>query len=140
MKIKRLVSVYSIVTDKFKQELQEGTTFELKMIDEQMAAIHNQIKQLQSRFGLLQNQSTQQAQEQINRSIMDLSDRLEHMRALKQGIMATMNEMQNKPNGSEVKTSIIENYIEINPGDNLKDIMERAKIVLKDGIVQEIVE
>ena len=140
MKVKRIIPIFTIITDKFKKDLQDGTTIELKMIDEQMTAIHNQIKQLQSRFGLLKNQSTQQAQEQINRSIIELSERIEQLKVLKQGMNASMNEMQNKPNGTEVQTGMIENYVELNPGDNIRNIFERAKIIIKDDVIQEIVE
>ena len=140
MTIKRIVPMFSIVTDKFRKDLADGTAVELKMIDDQMLAIHNQIKQLQSRFGLLKNQSTQQAQDQINRSIIELGERLEQFKALKQGMMNSMHEMQNKPNGVEVQTGMIENYVEINTGDNIKDIFDRAKIVIKDDIVQEIID
>lgn len=140
IKIKRIIPVYTVVTDNFKKVLQEGTAVELKIIDDQMAAIHNQIKQLQSRFGLLKTQSTQQAQDQINRSIMELSERSEQLRGLRQGLSASMDEMQNKPNGTEVQTGMVENYVEVDVGDNIRNIFERAKIVIKDDVVQEIVE
>ena len=138
--VKRIIPMFSIVTDKFKKELADGTAVELKMLDDQMVAMHNQIKQLQSRFGLLKNQSTQQAQEQINRSILELNERLEQYKALRQGMVASMDEMQKKPNGTEVQTGMIENYVELNTGDNIRNIFERAKIVIKDDIVQEIID
>ena len=138
--VKRIVPIYTVLTDKFKQELANGTSAELKMVDDQMLAMQNQIKQLQSRFGLLKNQSTQQAQEQINRSIVELSERLEQYRALKQSMVASIEEMKNKPNGTEIQTGMVENYVELQSGDNIRTIFERAKIVIKDDVVQEIVD
>ena len=138
--VKRIVPIYTVLTDKFKQELTNGTSAELKMVDDQMLAMQNQIKQLQSRFGLLKNQSTQQAQEQINRSIVELSERLEQYRALKQSMVASIEEMKNKPNGTEIQTGMVENYVELQSGDNIRTIFERAKIVIKDDVVQEIVD
>ncbi len=140
MTVKRIVPIYTIMTDKFKSELEKGTTAELKMVDDQMLAMQNQIKQLQTRFGLLKNQSTQQAQEQINRSIVELSERLEQFRNLKQSMIASIEETKNKPNGTEIQSGIIENYVELQPGDNIRAIFERAKIVIKDDVVQEIVD
>ena len=138
--VKSIVPIYTVLTDKFKQELANGTSAELKMVDDQMLAMQNQIKQLQSRFGLLKNQSTQQAQEQINRSIVELSERLEQYRALKQSMVASIEEMKNKPNGTEIQTGMVENYVELQSGDNIRTIFERAKIVIKDDVVQEIVD
>ena len=126
--------------DKFKKELADNSTVEMKMVDDQINAIHMQIKQLQSRFGLLKNQSTKTAQDQINRSILELTERAEQMNNLKQGMLASLNEMQNKPNGTEIQSGFIENYVELNPGDNIRNIFERAKIVIKDDIIQEIVD
>lgn len=140
IKVKRIIPIYTIVTDKFKTDLEEGTSLELKLVDDQSAAIHNQIKQLQSRFGLLKNQATQQSQDQINRAIIELTERFEQLQNLKQTMLTTMNDMKNKPNGSEVQTGFIENYVDIEVGSNMKDIFERAKIVIKDDIVQEIID
>ena len=137
--VKRIVPMFTIVTDKFKKELADNSTVEMKIVDDQINAIHMQIKQLQSRFGLLKSQSTKTAQDQINRSIMELTERAEQLNALKQGMLGSVDEMQKKPNGSEVQTGFIENYVELNTGDNIRNIFERAKIVIKDDVVQEIV-
>ena len=140
IKVKRIIPMFTIITDKFKKELLENSTVELKMLDDQINAVHMQIKQLQSRFGLLKNQSTKIAQDQINRSIMELTERAEQLNALKQGMLASIDEMQKKPNDTEIQTGFIENYVELNTGDNIRNIFERAKIIIKDDIVQEIVD
>ena len=138
--VKRIVPMFAVVTENFKKELNSSSLTELKMIDDQMTMIHSQIKQLQSRFGLLSNQSTKTAQDQINHTIMELNERLEQMKVFRQSMVASMEEMKNKPLGEQVQTGMIENYVELKPGDNIKEIFERAKIVIKDDIVQEIVE
>ena len=138
--VKRIVPMFTVVTDKFKKELQDNSNIELKIVDDQINAIHMQIKQLQSRFGLLKSQSTKTAQDQINRSIMELTERAEQLNALKQGMLASIEETQKKPNGSEIQTGFIENYVELNKGDNIRNIFERAKIVIKDDVIQEIVD
>ena len=71
---------------------------------------------------------------------MELNERLEQMKVFRQSMVASMEEMKNKPLGEQVQTGMIENYVELKPGDNIKEIFERAKIVIKDDIVQEIVE
>lgn len=138
--VKRIVPMFTVVTDKFKKELADNTAAELKMLDDQMNMIQTQIKQLQSRFGLLANQSTKMAQEQINHSIMELTERLEQLRAFRQGMVASMDDIKNKPVGSEMQTGMIENYVELQKGDNIRNIFERAKIVIKDDVIQEIVD
>lgn len=137
--VKRIIPIYTVVTDNFKKELTEGTATEIRMIDNQIIAINNQIKQLHSRFGLLKNQATQQAQEQINRSIIELNERNEQFKALKNNLLQTSEEIKNKKNGTEIQSGLFENYVEINVGDNIKNIFENAKIVIKDNIVQEII-
>ena len=138
--VKRIIPMFTIVTENFKKEVEANSATELKMIDNQMNMIHSQIKQLQSRFGLLANQTTKTAQDQINHSIMELTERLEQLKVFKQSMMASMEDMKNKPLGTEIQTGMIENYVELNPGDNMKDIFERPKIVIKDDIIQEIVD
>lgn len=138
--VKRIIPMFTIVTEKFKKELAENSAAELKILDDQMNMIQTQIKQLQSRFGLLANQSTKMAQEQINHSIMELNERLEQLKAFRQGMVASMEDIKNKPLGMEMQTGMIENYVELHTGDNIRNIFERAKIVIKDDVVQEIVD
>ena len=137
--VKRIVPIYTVVTDKFKKELEEGSATELKMIDNQINATYMQIKQLQSRFGLLKNQSTQSAQEQINRSIVELTERMEQLKTFKQNMLASINDMKNKPLGTEVQTGMIENYVDIEPGVNIKSVFDKCKIIIKDDVVKEVV-
>ena len=138
--VKRIIPMFTIVTEGFKKSVAENSATEMKMLENQINMTHNQIKQLQSRFGLLANQTTKTAQDQINHSIMELTERLEQLKAFKQGMLASMEDMKNKPIGTELQTGMIENYVELNTGDNIKEIFERAKIVIKDDIIQEIVE
>ncbi len=138
--VKRIVPMFTIVTDKFKKEVAENSATELKMIDNQINMVHSQIKQLQSRFGLLANQTTKTAQDQINHSIMELNERLEQLKMFRQSMLSSMEDMNNKPVGTELPTGMIENYVELHKGDNIKQIFERTKIVIKDDIIQEIVE
>ena len=49
-------------------------------------------------------------------------------------------DIKNKPNGTEIQTGMIENFVELEKGDNIRNIFERAKIVIKDDVIQEIVE
>ena len=51
-----------------------------------------------------------------------------------------MQELKNKPNGEQIETGILDNYIEIEPGDNLIELFQRPKVILKDNIIQEIIE
>lgn len=138
--VKRIVPMFSIITDKFKKEIENNSLTEMKIVDDQIKMIQTQIKQLQTRFGLLSNQSTKTTQEQINQSIMELSERLEQLKAFRQSMVASLEDIKNKQIGSELQTGIIENYVELRPGDNIKNIFERTKIVIKDDIIQEIVE
>ena len=138
--VKRIVPMYTIITDKFKKELANSSAEEIKLIDNQIESIQGQIKHLQGRFGLLTNQATKVTQDQINHSILEMTERLEQLRNFKNGMLESMNEMKNKPNGTEIQTGMIENYVEINEGDNIRKLFERAKIVIKDDIIQEITE
>ena len=140
IKIKRTIPVYSIITDKFRKELEEESLGEIKILEDQMNMVNFQIKQLHTRFGLLANQSTKTAQDQINSSIIELNARLDQMKAIKESMLASIQELKNKPNGEQIETGILDNYIEIEPGDNLIELFQRPKVILKDNIIQEIIE
>ncbi len=140
MKIKRIIPMYSIITDKFKQDFEKDTLAETKILDEQMNLINFQIKQLHTRFGLLANQSTKAAQDQVNNSIIELNARLDQMRMVKEEMMKSIEDIKNKPNGEQMETGMLENFIEIQPGDNLVELFERPKVILKDNIIQEIID
>ncbi|MBQ7450544.1 hypothetical protein IJS77_03930 [bacterium] len=140
IKIKRTIPVYSIITDKFRKELEEESLGEIKILEDQMNMVNFQIKQLHTRFGLLANQSTKTAQDQINSSIIELNAKLDQMKAIKESMLASIQELKNKPNGEQIETGILDNYIEVEPGDNLIELFQRPKVILKDNIIQEIIE
>ena len=140
IKIKRTIPVYSIITDKFRKELEEESLGEIKILGDQMNMVNFQIKQLHTRFGLLANQSTKTAQDQINSSIIELNAKLDQMKAIKESMLASIQELKNKPNGEQIETGILDNYIEVEPGDNLIELFQRPKVILKDNIIQEIIE
>ena len=138
--VKRMVPLITIVTDKFKKGISDNTLSEIKVIDNQIASVQNQIKQLQGRFGILSGESGKSAQEQTNASIVQLNEKLERMKNFKKGLLASLDDIKNKPNGTEIQTGMIENYVELEKGDNIRNIFGRAKIIIKDDIIQEIVE
>lgn len=139
--VKRMVPLITIVTDKFKKGLSDNTLSEIKVIDNQISAIQNQIKQLQGgRFGIFSNDPSKMSQEQTNATVVELNEKLERMNNFKKGLLASLDDIKNKPNGTEIQTGMIENFVELEKGDNIRNIFERAKIVIKDDVIQEIVE
>lgn len=138
--IKRIIPLYSVITEKFKKDFELDSLEEIKTLDKQINMIQVQIKQLQSRFGLLANQSTKNAQEHINNTIMELSARIEQINMLKVNMLQSLQDIKNKPLGEKIESGMFENYVEIKEGDNLLDILDRPKIIVKDNIIQEIVE
>ena len=139
--VKRMVPLITIVTDKIKKGLSDNTLSEIKVIDNQISAIQNQIKQLQGgRFGIFSNDPSKMSQEQTNATVVELNEKLERMNNFKKGLLASLDDIKNKPNGTEIQTGMIENFVELEKGDNIRNIFERAKIVIKDDVIQEIVE
>lgn len=138
--VKRIIPMYSVITEKFKKDFELDSLEEIKALDKQMNMIQVQIKQLHSRFGLLANQSTKSAQDHINNTIMELTARIEQMNMIKANMLKSLQDIKNKPLGEQIESGMFENYVEIKEGDNLLDILERPKIVVKDNIIQEIIE
>ena len=138
--VKRIVPMFTIVTDKFKKDLVNSSTEEIKTVDSQINALQNQIKQLQGPFGLLSGQSAKMPKEEANRAVAELNTRLEQVQNLKKRLLATMEDIKNKPVGAEIQTGTIESFVDLKVGDNIRKMFESAKIVIKDDVIQEIIE
>lgn len=138
--VKRMVPLFTIITDDFKKGLINNTSQELKLIDNQINGIQNQIKELQGYSGLFNKNPSKTDQNNFDTNITELNEKLERIKNLKKGLMSTLDDIKNKPNGTEIQTGMIETFVDLQKGDNIRKIFERARIVIKDDIIQDIVE
>jgi len=134
--LKRPVAIKAIVTDKFKEEATKEIQAALQNFDLGLQQLEFQGKkaladmekdpQVQDKAGARQNIEGQIAQQhqQINAQKAELLQRLNVIGQL---------EMD-----SEFLQATVDNYVDVNVGDNLYDKLSNTEVVVKDGVVVEI--
>ena len=60
------------------------------------------------------------------------------MNTFKQELHAQKESINRLANNNVIVTGSLENYVELNIGENIYDKFKNAEIIVKDGIIQEI--
>ncbi len=141
IKVKRPVKVKTIVTDNFKQQAKEEINKEIRLIDNQIMQIELQSKQIQDQVtGGLSGYFPEGSPEQAQQAMDDLLQRLQQMSELKQELQFQKENIDHLALNNIVITGSLENYVELRPGENLYEKFKDAEILVKDGIIQDIIE
>ncbi len=129
--VKRNITVQVIVTEKFKEELQE----ELR---EAADTTQRRIDQMEfrSRRVLAELQRTDLSQAMSARQQFEAEKRRQE--ALKQEILQELERVETLEMGSEYPRGTLESTVELQPGDDLLEKLTGCQIVVKDGVVVEI--
>jgi hypothetical protein len=131
--LKRQVAVKAIVTDVFKTNASNEIQQSLQQLDLNLQQLEFQAKRAISD---LEKQKANPA------DMENLKGQIEQER---QRLLVGKNELLQRLNviaqlemNSEFLQGTLENYVEINVGDNLYDKLSNTEIILKDGVVVEI--
>lgn len=129
MQVKRPIIVTAIVTEALKQEYQQEIEESLGIINERQQELESQSRRymLQIPSAEMANAFRRQVEEETRKhdsAKKELQDRRSAVEGLKVGERVTY--MQ------------LEGYVELNEGDNLRDKLGRAEIIIKDGVIQEL--
>ena len=140
IRVKRSVKIKTIVTNGFKQQTKEEINKEIRMIENQIMQLELQNKQIQDQISSLSSsyfgdQNIEQAQEGVN----DILKRLQQMNDLKNELQFQRDNIEHLVLDNVIITGNLENYVELKPGENLYEKFKEAEILIKDGIIQDII-
>lgn len=138
IKVKRPVTIKTVVTDMFKKQASEEIGKEIHLIDTQIMQLELQNKQIQDQAFNLSASYGEEATKQIQAALEEISSRLEQMSALKQELAGQRDNLNHMALNNVVVTGSLENYVELKVGENIYDRFRNAEILVKDGIIQEI--
>jgi len=138
LKIKRNITVKTIVTEEFKKNSSQEINKELQLLDSQIMQLELQSKQMQDQ--LANDFSVSENAPQIRQAINEISQRLTQYAGVKQELLQQRENINGLEPGNLINTGNLENYVEISVGDNIYEKYKTASIIVKDGIIQEIRE
>lgn len=138
IKVKRPVTIKTVVTDMFKKQASDEINKEIHLIDTQIMQLEIQNKQIQDQAFNFSASYGEDATKQIQAAIEEISSRLEQMSALKQELVSQRENLNHMALNNVVVTGSLENYVELKVGENIYDRFRNAEILVKDGIIQEI--
>ncbi|HSA05837.1 MAG TPA: YlqD family protein [Candidatus Gastranaerophilales bacterium] len=140
IRVKRPVKVKTIVTDGFKHQAKEELSKEIRLVENQIMQLELQGKQIQDQIsGASALYYGEQNLEQIQVSLDEIIRRLQQMGELKQELQFQQENIEHLALDNVIITGSLENYVELRPGENLYEKFKDAEIIVKDGVIQDIV-
>lgn len=141
IKVKRPVKVKTVVTEGFKQQAKDEINKELRLLDTQIMQLEVQSKQIQDQVtGGLSGYFGEGSPEQIQQAMEEIIQRLQQMSELKQELQFQKENIDHLALNNVIITGSLENYVDLKPGENLYDKFKEAEILVKDGIIQDIID
>jgi hypothetical protein len=138
IKVKRQITIKTIITDSFKEKASSEISGEMKLLDEQIYHLELQINQIVQQFQQTMPASLSISPQEAEQIINELNLKLQQLVNLKQNMQSQISNIQNSRTGDLIVTGSLENYTELKTGDNIYDHMLDNEIIVKDGIIQEI--
>ena len=135
--LKRTVTVKSMVTDEFrhraKSELSEEHTLIRTQLDQLEAQYQQSLKQLEEAARQGHNVACQM--DQLHR---EANGKRQQLAGVEQELSKQLENLDKVQNGAYITTGQLENFAEVNVGDNLYEKIRGAEILIKDGVVTAI--
>ena len=138
--VKRPVKIKTIVTDKFKQQAQEELNKEIHLLDSQIMQLELQSRQIQEQANEFSGLYGDRAADQIQIALEDISKKLQQIGELKNELVSQKESISHISLNNVIVTGSLENYVELKAGENIYDKFKEAEILVKDGIIQDIIE
>lgn len=131
--LKRTVTIKAIVTEDFKKYLIHELNNSVNSLDEKLKQMEIQGKQL------IDTLTQQNATEQINSIKQQMSLERQQQQSAKDELTKRIEEAKNLPLESEFVQGTIDGFTSVKKGDNLYQKLGALEIIIKDGIVQDII-
>ena len=138
IKVKRPVSVKTVVTDNFKKQAMEELNKEIHLLDSQIIQLELQNKQIHDQAAGFGTGYGEENIQQIQQALNEIAGKLQQMSLLKQEIQSQRENISHLGLNNLLLTGSLENYVELRVGDNIYDRFKNAEIIIKDGVIQEI--
>ncbi len=138
IKVKRPVTIKTVVTTGFKKQATDELSKELQLLDSQIMQLELQNKQIidqsQGFTGALGDDNSKQ----IQQAIIEISQKLDQLATLKLELQTQKESINHLALNHVIVTGSLENYVELKIGENLYEKFKEAEILIKDGVIQEI--
>jgi prefoldin subunit 5 len=138
IRVKRPVTIKTIVTDQFKKQANEEINKELHLLENQIMQLELQNKQIQDQASGYSSAYGEEGSKQIHDALNELTNRLQQMTQLKQELQSQKDSINHLAHENIVVTGSLENYFDLKIGENIYDKFKDAEILVKDGIIQDI--
>jgi YlqD protein len=138
LSLKRAVNVRAIVTQRWKDEIQQGLQGQINEVDGQLQQLE---MQGQRAIAEIKQQSLQppgpQVMQQIDNIQLQVNQKKSEFLEQKNNVLQQLQEVQTLELNQEVIQGQIESMFDVAVGDNLVAKMN-VEILLRDGVVMEI--
>ncbi|QDZ41036.1 hypothetical protein FRE64_14460 [Euhalothece natronophila Z-M001] len=136
--LKRPINLKVIVTQRWKEEVQQQLQSQINKYDEQLQQLENQG---QSAIAQVTQQGSNPSDPQVQQQLRNVQNQVNQQKSKvteqKNQSLQQLQQVQLLEEGQEVGQGQMDSFIRIQVGDNLVKKMN-AEVVIKDGIVQEI--
>lgn len=140
IRVKRPVKVKTVVTEGFKEQAKVELTKEIRLLESQIMQLELQSKQIHDQVGGTSSAFySENDMQQIQDSLEDINRKLQQMGELKQELQFQEDSINHLTIDNVIITGNLENYVELKPGENLYEKFKDAEIIVKDGIIQDII-
>jgi chromosome segregation ATPase len=138
VRLKRQVTIKSIVNDSFRDKAKTEFSEELKLIDSQLEQLENQYLQMLKQLEGLARQG-QNVQKQLDQLNMEAQEKRTQLAQVKMTVSQNLANLDRVNDGGFAVTGVLESYVDVKVGDNIYDKIRGAEMIIEDGIVKEII-
>jgi seryl-tRNA synthetase len=136
--LKRPITVKAIVTDRWKQEVQQQLQIQVNQLDKQVQQLeaqgNNAIGEIQKQS---QNSNSPQVVKQIESIQSQINQKKGELLDKKNQLLQQLQQVQTLELDREVVQAQMESFFRIEKGDNLVQKLN-VEVVIRDGIVEDI--
>jgi Skp family chaperone for outer membrane proteins len=136
--LKRPITVKAIVTDRWKQEVQQQLQTQINQLDKQIQQLEAQGN---NAIGEIQKQTKNPSSPQIAKQIESIQGQINQKKGeflnKKNQLLQQLQQIQTLELNQEVIQAQMESFFRIEKGDNLVQKLN-VEVVIRDGIVEDI--
>lgn len=137
MQLQKTVTIKVIVTEDFKKYLQAELQNAIKKMDLQMQRMEEQGKKLVAN---LKKQGEEKTKKQISAIVQQLNMDKQQQSIARADLEKKIEEANNLKVDSEFVQGTVNGFVDVKEGDNLYQKIGKSELIIKDGIIQKIVE
>lgn len=136
--VKRQINLKVIVTQRWKEEVQQQLQSQINKYDEQLQQLESQG---QSAIAQVTQQGNNPSDPQVQQQLRNVQNQVNQQKSKvteeKNQSLQQLQQVQLLEEGQEVGQGQMDSFIRVQVGDNLVKKMN-AEVVVKDGVIQEI--